>query len=677
MDESLSTDQIFIRKLTGIIVENLNDENFGVKELVRASAMSRSRLNRKLNAITDKTINQFIREVRLQKALEMLQDESVTVSEVAFKVGFSSPNYFNTCFHEYFGYPPGKVKKRSPESKDENLITYLTSIQEPKRSVWKAPTFYKKWIMVISGLIILVVILSYPRIFQRSILDDLRSSKKRIVVTVMPFQNLTNDTLWNVWQTGIQNILITQLSDFPKELEVRQNESINSLIQSKGLTSYLNMNPSIASAISKKLDANVFVYGSINKAGSSLLINAQLIDTKTKEIIKSFELDTLSGEANILPIINSLKMMLTNYLVISKLKIGSLPEDRFLETKSPEAYRYYVYGDNATMKGDFSTALTLLSKAIDIDSTFNEAMVTLILQYLNLALYDNAKKMCTKLYHRREQMPLEQKYTTDWIHAVVFETPWVAINCLRQSLEIDNQWPGPYYLIGFHYNSLLQFDKAIPEFEKALYLYKKWDTKPGYGNYTSLGYAYHKTGQYRKEKKLYRKAEKDYPDNGTVLFRQTILALSEGDNIAANRYIEKFKSVRKEQSWSEVRITTNLAIIYYQAGLLDKAEDYYRQALLIDPENPESLNNLAAFCIVNDRNVKEALELVEKTLKSQPENYNYLDTKGWGLYKQGKYQEAKIMLQKSWDLRLKYAVYNHDAFLHLEAVKKAVAGQKN
>ena len=89
------------------------------------------------------------------------------------------------------------------------------------------------------------------------------------------------------------------------------------------------------------------------------------------------------------------------------------------------------------------------------------------------------------------------------------------------------------------------------------------------------------------------------------------------------------------------------------------------------------MNNLAYFLIDKDRNINEGLELVDKALKLNPDNYNYLDTKGWGLYKQGKYKEALEILQKSWDLRREKAVYNHEAFLHLEAAKKAVAGQKN
>ncbi len=69
--------------------------------------------------------------------------------------------------------------------------------------------------------------------------------------------------------------------------------------------------------------------------------------------------------------------------------------------------------------------------------------------------------------------------------------------------------------------------------------------------------------------------------------------------------------------------------------------------------------------------------LLIKHLKLSPDNYLLSRYKGWGLYKQGKYQEAFEILQKSWDLRMKNAIYDHEAFLHLEAAKKAVANQKN
>ena len=63
-----------------------------------------------------------------------------------------------------------------------------------------------------------------------------------------------------------------------------------------------------------------------------------------------------------------------------------------------------------------------------------------------------------------------------------------------------------------------------------------------------LDYAYHKTGQYKKEKKLYKKAEQDFPDDPDLIYRQAILSLTEGDTIDANEYIEKYISIRKENS---------------------------------------------------------------------------------------------------------------------------------
>lgn len=82
------------------------------------------------------------------------------------------------------------------------------------------------------------------------------------------------------------------------------------------------------------------------------------------------------------------------------------------------------------------------------------------------------------------------------------------------------------------------------------------------------------------------------------------------------------------------------------------------------------MNYLSYFLINKNRNVNEGLELVEKALNQSPDNYDYLNTKGWGLYKQGKNKEALELLEKSWDIRKQNGIYNYEAFLHLEQAKK-------
>jgi tetratricopeptide (TPR) repeat protein len=210
----------------------------------------------------------------------------------------------------------------------------------------------------------------------------------------------------------------------------------------------------------------------------------------------------------------------------------------------------------------------------------------------------------------------------------------------------------------------------MPEFEKAIELYHKWGSEPRWAdNYTFLGDSYHKTGQYKKERKLYKEAEKDFPGINSIIFRKAVLALSKGKIKDANNYIEKYKSVSKENSVSEADIFTGLAEIYSEAGVLDTAEEYYRQALTLEPENLMRINSLAWFLIDKDRNIKEGIVLVEKALEVSPDDYSYLHTKGWGEYKQGNYEAALELLERSWENK---PVYDHEIYLHLEEVKKAV-----
>jgi tetratricopeptide (TPR) repeat protein len=563
-----------------------------------------------------------------------------------------------------------KVKVQ-PRKTIEEVIGGERILKHPKSPIFSLHKLI--YVVLISTVLAITAIHFYPKIFKHNTLDDLRSSEGRISVAVMPFQNMTMDTVWNVWQDGIQNNLIAYLSN-SEELKVRQIESITGLLQSKGLTNYASISPSIASIISQKLDANVFIYGSINQAGATIRLHARLIDSQTEEVFKSFQIDGTAE--NVLSIIDSLSLRITNFLIISKLGKGVNPEMRHLaSTNSPEAYRYFIYGNNAFMKKDYLSAIRLFSQAIVEDSNFTFATLSLSIAYGNLGMYEEAKVWCLKAYKKMDQMPVWQKAWINWVYAIFFETPREEIKYLKQLQVIDDQYSNPYSNAGYCYNVLHQYDKAIPEMEKVLELYKKWGSKPSWVyDYTLLGYAFHKTGQLKKEKILYKKAEKDYPEDPDLISMQAILSLTKGDTIRANRYIEKYKSLLTDKSSSEADIKTGLASIYSDACILDKAEKYYRKALLSEPENPIRFYNLSLFLIDKDINAAEGLELIDKALGLSPDTYYLLATKGWGLYKLGKYNEALEILEKAWSLK---PIYDHEIYLHLEEAKKVVAGQKN
>lgn len=105
-----SMEESFLQKLMQVVEKNMDEENFTVEMLSREIGMSRSQLHRKLHALTNQSATEFIRYYRLTRAMEMLQHHVGTVAEIGYKVGFSSPSYFNKMFLKQYGITPGHVR---------------------------------------------------------------------------------------------------------------------------------------------------------------------------------------------------------------------------------------------------------------------------------------------------------------------------------------------------------------------------------------------------------------------------------------------------------------------------------------------------------------------------------------------------------------------------------------
>lgn len=102
-------EESFLGQLFSTIDKRLFDENFSIESLVKDMGISRPQLYRKLHALTGRSPNNFVRDLRLEKAMSMLRRKTGNVSEIAFRVGFSNPSYFAKCFAEKFGFLPSAV----------------------------------------------------------------------------------------------------------------------------------------------------------------------------------------------------------------------------------------------------------------------------------------------------------------------------------------------------------------------------------------------------------------------------------------------------------------------------------------------------------------------------------------------------------------------------------------
>jgi YesN/AraC family two-component response regulator len=104
-------EQRFVNKLNVLIKDNLGNPEFSVENLAEYLNISRVQLYRKVKALLGISISDYISNIRLEKAKSMLENTSLTVAEIAYTIGFSSPNYFSTAFKNMYGRPPGSFRK--------------------------------------------------------------------------------------------------------------------------------------------------------------------------------------------------------------------------------------------------------------------------------------------------------------------------------------------------------------------------------------------------------------------------------------------------------------------------------------------------------------------------------------------------------------------------------------
>jgi len=251
MAELNKSEQAFLDQITSIIQDQISNEQFGVSELAAKVGMSRSNLLRKVKKLTSLSVSQFIRQERLKQGMEILKSSAYTVSEVSYQVGFSSTSYFIKCFHDFYGYPPGKASKH-----DENRKTEVV-----KRSIIPG----KRWFIV--GILLLLLALVFAIVFWPGS-DKQEYTNKSIAV--LPFKNESEDASNTYLVNGLMESVMNNLQRI-EDLRVISRTSVEKYRD----------NPQVIAEIARELNVGYLVEGSGQKVGDRILLNIQLIDAST------------------------------------------------------------------------------------------------------------------------------------------------------------------------------------------------------------------------------------------------------------------------------------------------------------------------------------------------------------------------------------------------------------
>lgn len=334
---NIASSQMLILKLREIVLANLHNENFGVKELLSASGMSRSTVHRRLKAEINKPISRFIREVRLDRAMEMLQTSNDTVAEIAYNVGFKSPTYFNSCFHHYFGFPPGEIK-RSGHSLNHDVNTLENEQQIKIKYNFALPKFiaHNKRVAIIFLCFSFICSLLLPYLLYQNVFGNRKDSKifdhksKEKSIAILPFKNLSNDPENQYFADGVTENIINILCSV-ENIKVISRASVEQFRESD-----LG-----AREIAKRLKVEFILEGSIQRDGEQVKIMTQLIDARNDRNVWS------EKSENHLYNIFAVQSNIAQKIAV-ELKTMLSPEEiqqlEYAPTKNTEAYNLYLKG---------------------------------------------------------------------------------------------------------------------------------------------------------------------------------------------------------------------------------------------------------------------------------------------------------------------------------------------
>lgn len=106
-------DKDFVERFKSLIEVKMGDSELNVEDLGKEMGLSRVQLYRKIKSLTNYAPNELLRMARLKKAASLLASSDMTIAEVGYEVGFTSPSYFAKCYKEQFGESPTEFLKRS------------------------------------------------------------------------------------------------------------------------------------------------------------------------------------------------------------------------------------------------------------------------------------------------------------------------------------------------------------------------------------------------------------------------------------------------------------------------------------------------------------------------------------------------------------------------------------
>ena len=516
-------DDQFLSIINQAIEDNIDNEKFSVEDLAQSVGLSRSAMHRKLMKLIGKSASDLITEKRILKAKELLENNVATTSEIAYRVGFSDPSYFNKVFRKYFNISPGDIRKDGVVDKK-----YLLSEKGEKPGAAKSKNLLIKTVAIIAIMIVIGGVIYF-----------LIKSKKPVEksIAVLPLNNLTGVPENSYIIDGMQDVLIGELGQIKSVRVISRTSTLR----------YRN-SEMLLPDIAKELGVNTIVEGSVRCLGDSLCLIIQLIDVFPKErhLLANEYIDDMR---------NALKIQKTAVKDIAQninIRLTNEQKQLLTETRQvdPETYKDYLRGlyqinlgtpesfntgisyMQKALKRDpgeplahaglalgyallghgyleapdaFRTAEAAANKALKIDPNLDEAYIAIaMLNTYNFWNWPKAQDAFEDALARNPNNEIAHAHYA-WYH-VLFDNKEESLYHARMATVLEPLSPAYYSWLAWLYVYFEEFEKAEIEVRKSLELMENLP----YGN-TVLGWVYLHKKEYQKAIETHQKLPLNYP----------------------------------------------------------------------------------------------------------------------------------------------------------------------
>jgi len=609
----------FLSKLRKIVESNLQNEQFGVSDLASEAGMSRSAIHRRLKSHKNQSISQFIRIIRLEKAKEMLLRNQESASEIAFKVGFGSPAYFNHCFHEYYGIPPGEVRKKGLQQ--SGLVLHESEPAELalNKTLFRRNYHKHKYVLLKSSAAVAPFIIALFIVLFHTFKN--KDPEKSLIV--LPFVNLTTEPDNQYFADGLTEDILNSLFHITA-LKVVSRTSAEQFRESNFTVS----------EIAKLMNVNYVLEGSVRKFGDKIRITAQLIDAKNDNHLWSESYDQESTD--VIKVQGNIAIQVAQSLdaVLSDSEVRKIEK---ISTKSMEAYDHYLrarfllHKANSAHRADFEKegvqrCIQYYEQAIKADTTFAEAYSGLANAWFNLTAWgilENKQGFIKSREYSLKALQIDPDCAE--AHAVLGAfLIWGArkidegSNELKTSVELNpnfstaRQW----------YSQALMITGPVEE--ARMHINRALELEPYFWVVQTLsGWIYYFEKKYKKainECIAARDLNPDFIDNNW-LFVLNYSKLGEGEKM-----LQELQTIIKRYSGNEQLVNE-----LQDAFALEGIEGIFKWLIEVNKSNPlpvEGMNGhpyYIAWWNALIGNVNESVYWFERTLESDRIPYHYFN----------------------------------------------------